>query len=341
MNITYQELNSSDYSFYLFDKKWDSIAQCCEYYGISYRSVMQYKSDYKCNTEKAIQKYIDYKKSHGFYFRKKKWSSMKECCDFYNINYKSFIECKRNWDLPPDEALKKYINMKKNRMFVFNGVTYNSFADCCHAHSVNPISVEEYGKKRNLMRRRALIGYLKYKDKINFTFGNRSYASFAECCRCYGVKSSTLREYAKRQEVSLYSALIHYILLDKAKPIAIEDVQEELFFSIKYKGIFYKTVVLCCEALSIDIELVCQNMQDKQIEQVIKEMDKKNIRMERKQDPLLFHSFCYQKIYYPSLGVCCKQLGLKENLVYSRLWRDGETIESVLDFYIRNSKHSV
>ena len=65
MNITYHEPNSKDYSIYVFGKKWESIAKCCEHYGISYRSVMQYKSNHQCDTETALQKYIDYKKNHG------------------------------------------------------------------------------------------------------------------------------------------------------------------------------------------------------------------------------------------------------------------------------------
>lgn len=45
MNIIYKEPKSRDYSFCAFGKQWKSIAQCCEYYGIEYHSVMQYKSD--------------------------------------------------------------------------------------------------------------------------------------------------------------------------------------------------------------------------------------------------------------------------------------------------------
>ena len=176
MNTRYEERKKKDYKFVAFGKKWKSIAQCCDYYGIEYHSVMQYKSDNRCNTETALQKYIDYKKNNFFYFRKKKWSSMKECCDFYGINYKSFIACKKNWELPAEDAMKKYIRMDKDRKFIFNGITYNSFADCCHAHSVNPVLVERFRRKNKLLRRRALIGYLKYKeekaDAETFCFAN-------------------------------------------------------------------------------------------------------------------------------------------------------------------------
>lgn len=338
MNITYHEPNSKDYSFYAFGKKWESIAKCCEYYGISYHSVMQYKSNHQCETETALQKYIDYKKSHGFYFRKKKWTSMKECCDYYDINYKSFVICKENWGLEPGEALKKYIKMDSSRKFVFDGITYNSFADCCHAYSVNPMLVKRYGKKKKLMKRRALIGYLKYKkekeETTAFLFAGVTYTSFKECCEHYGAKVHLVREHARRQNISLYSALMHYIITDKIE-VSIEWNQNEFLMPVTYKGIYYQTVILCCEVFLIDIELVCQMKKDstRKIEDIISELDKNNIRMNRSQDSALSKGFCYRNVYYPSMGICCNAFELNENYVYSRLWREGETVESVLDFY--------
>ena len=135
---------------------------------------------------------------------------------FICINYKSFIACKKNWELPAEDAMKKYIRMDKDRKFIFNGITYNSFADCCHAHSVIPRLVERFRRKNKLLRRRALIGYLKYKeekaDAETFCFANISYHTFTECCNRYGLKASLLRAFAKRNDVSLYSALVHYII---------------------------------------------------------------------------------------------------------------------------------
>lgn len=217
MDAVYRKIESQgyrDYSFFAFGKKWKSIAACCEYYGIKYTSVMQYKSDYKCDTETALQHYIDYK-NKCFYFRKKKWHSIKECCEFYNINYKAFLACKSNWNLSVEESLEKYINMDKNSRFIFRGVTYDSFVDCCKAWHVNPVMVDRYRRKKKLMRRRGLIEYIKYKEKkmekTAFCFENETYKTFTECCNCYGIKAPLVRAYAKRHSVSLDLALTHYL----------------------------------------------------------------------------------------------------------------------------------
>lgn len=83
MNITYKEPKANDHSFYAFRKKWESIAQCYEHYGIKYRNVMQYKSNNKCNTEAALQKYINYKKNIFFTFVGRsglQWSDLQQLC---------------------------------------------------------------------------------------------------------------------------------------------------------------------------------------------------------------------------------------------------------------------
>ena len=73
--------------------------------------------------------------------------------------------------------------MGYNKNFKFNGVTYNSFIDCCNAYGVNPVSVDHFRKNRKLMRRRGLNAYLKYKENRStaFRFANIEYPSFTDC----------------------------------------------------------------------------------------------------------------------------------------------------------------
>lgn len=112
------------------------------------------------------------------------------------------------------------------RKFIFNGVTYNSFADCCHAHSVKPILVERFRRRNKLMRRKALIGYLKYKEKkanaVTFCFANITYHTFTECCNCYGL-----------------------IVMNKMEVPSSENDPKDIFMPITYKEIYYQSVILC------------------------------------------------------------------------------------------------
>lgn len=335
MNVIYKEVQHNNYSFSVGKKTWKSIKECCNYYGLEYQSVIQYKSNHQCDAEIAIQHFIDYKKNHYFYFRKKKWNSMKECCDYYDVNYKAFLACKKNWNLPSEEALKKYINMVQDRKFIFQGTTYNSFVECCRAYQVNPVMVDRYRRQKKLMRRRGLIAYLKYKENSSICFGNIVYDTFTECCRCYGLIPGLLSAYAKRNDTSLYSALIHFIILNKIKNPIENRIQKELLMPIKYKGIEYQTTVLCCEVLSIDIETVFQIKGNRTIKSVITELDQKGIHMKRTRDAILEKGFCYRNTFYPNIGICCKILGVNKGYIYNHLGK-GETIENILDFLLKN-----
>lgn len=81
--------NNCRFIFYAFNKKWKSINECCKHFEVRYGSVMSYKRIHKCTAEEAIAYYRNLKKLGIFYFKKVRWTDLKECCDYYNINYKS------------------------------------------------------------------------------------------------------------------------------------------------------------------------------------------------------------------------------------------------------------
>lgn len=342
MNILYKNTSSLDYSIHAFGKTWKSIAACCRNYKVNYHSVKQYMSNNKCDAETAIQYYINYNKNSNFCFRKKKWNTIKECCEHYNINYESFIICKANWGLPLEEALKKYIEMGYNKNFKFNGVTYNSFIDCCNAYGVNPVSVDHFRKNRKLMRRRGLNAYLKYKENRStaFRFANIEYPSFTDCCRCYGLNASLIRAYSERNKVSLYVSLIHYILKEKDTETNEERIQSELLKPIKYKAVLYPSILLCCEALRIDIEEVfIRKMQcRKKIETIIKDLDQADIRMNREQETSVKDGFIFKKKYYTSLSDFCNEYGINEKYVRCRLGRGRYSFDSTLRYYVKTAQ---
>lgn len=342
MNSLYEAVNNSDYSVRIFNKNWKSIAACCKCYKVCYKSVLQYISNNKCDAETAIQHYINYNKNSCFYFRKKRWKTIKECCEYYDINYKSFLICKSNWELTLEDALKKYIAMNRNRKFIFNGVTYDNFAECCRAYDINPASVDHFRRERRLMRRRGLNAYLKYKENNStaFRFANIEYPSFTDCCRCYGLNASLIRAYSERNKVSLYVSLIHYILKEKDTETNEERIQGELLKPIKYKAVLYPSILLCCEALRIDIEEVfIRKMQcRKKIETIIKELDQADIRMNREQETSVKDGFIFKKKYYTSLSDFCNEYGINEKYVRCRLGRGRYSFDSTLLYYVKKAQ---
>lgn len=97
---------------------------------------MQYKSNNKCDTEAALQKYINYKKNIFFTFVRRSGLQRKSAAIITASTTILLLNAKK---LGTDtrESYKKYISMDKDRKFRFNGVIYNSFVDCCRAYSVD------------------------------------------------------------------------------------------------------------------------------------------------------------------------------------------------------------
>lgn len=337
METIYKENQLNNYEVNILGKKWNSIAQCCEYYKISYSSVCVYKWKERCNNDTAVLHFIESKKRNSFYYRKKKWNNIKECCIYYDLDYNLVIAYKSRMNVSPEEAIDGYIRSKKKREFPFQGVTYKSFSECCHAYGVSPSAVEQYRKQKKLLRRRGLIGYLKQwqrnMEESAFCFANIVYKNFSKCCQSYGVNVALVREYAKRNQVDLYDAFQHYIILGKFNNPNLKEIQSSVIEPITYKNIYYSSMVLCCEVLKIDLEIVYELKEERDAEprEIISFLDENDIRMERKYD--IISGFNYNNVYYISLRICCRELGIKENSVRNWMWSKGCTLDEAINHF--------
>lgn len=77
-----------------------------------------------------------------------RWTDLKECCDYYNINYKSLCTYMQKNKISKEEAFSHYYQYYKYNRFTYNHVTYDSFAACCMAYEIKPICVRRYCKKK-------------------------------------------------------------------------------------------------------------------------------------------------------------------------------------------------
>ena len=85
-----------------------------------------------------------------------RWTDLKECCDYYNINYKSLCTYMQKNKISKEEALSHYYQYYKYNRFTYNHVTYDSFAACCMAYEIKPICVRRYAKRKHFLLRHAL-----------------------------------------------------------------------------------------------------------------------------------------------------------------------------------------
>lgn len=119
METIYKENQLNNYEVNILGKKWNSIAQCCEYYKISYSSVCVYKWKERCNNDTAVLHFIESKKRNSFYYRKKKWNNIKECCIYYDLDYNLVIAYMIIPELsePPVRTLRATIPENESQIF--------------------------------------------------------------------------------------------------------------------------------------------------------------------------------------------------------------------------------
>ena len=104
-----------------------------------------------------------------------RWTDLKECCDYYNINYKSLCTYRQKNKISKEEAFSHYYQYYKYNRFTYNYVTYDSFAACCMAYEIKPICVRRYAKRKHFLLRHALSSYLNYHNKRKIYFCGQEY----------------------------------------------------------------------------------------------------------------------------------------------------------------------
>ncbi len=92
---------------------------CCEYYNISYRSVLKYISKTHCSFSVAIDHYRKLNKK--FYYRGRNWKSFRECCSFFYINYNSIMSYIYTNACNKEKALAHYIRVVKKNILLMMG----------------------------------------------------------------------------------------------------------------------------------------------------------------------------------------------------------------------------
>ena len=180
-----------------------------------------------------------------------RWTDLKECCDYYNINYKSLCTYMQKNKISKEEALSHYYQYYKYNRFTYNHVTYDSFAACCMAYEIKPICVRRYAKRKHFLLRHALSSYLNYHNKRKIYFCEQEYITFTSCCRAFGCNASYVSAYAKRHGISREEALKFYI-----NRIEKQEGQKIDSRTFVFRDSIYHDLSDCCRNLGINVRSV-------------------------------------------------------------------------------------
>ena len=123
---------------------YKSCLECCKILGINYGSVRTRTYELKCSKAEAIQHFLDVKENKKFIFNGVEYDSYFECCRILNVNYNSVQARVFRFNCTRQEAIEYFLSKpapKMNRKFIFNGVEYENFKECCSAYGVNHFNV--------------------------------------------------------------------------------------------------------------------------------------------------------------------------------------------------------
>lgn len=199
------------YEFLYHGKAYPSIKQCCERLGINYRSVMSYHYEYQCSIELSIDHHVSLKKSKMFFFRNRKWKNVRNCCDFYEINYDSMMSLVYSFGYTTEEAMEHYVQWKEESRILYKGKSYKNLPTCCKEYGIKPGSVRAYARRKSCSITKAISYCIKVKSEREFPYNGKMYVSMPECCREYGINPISVRDRAKRKNCTWEEAVSYYI----------------------------------------------------------------------------------------------------------------------------------
>ena len=316
----------NNFQFEFNGRVFKSIKKCCSYYGISYRSVKQRKSDTGCSTEESIQYYINLKNGQAFIFRNRKWNNIESCCAFYGLNKDSVKSTMWGNHISIQEALEQNLKWKIDHQIIYHGEKYASRAECCRKYGIVPCTMGAYLKKHPeisftkamsfLIREKEKRNILKGKDQ-EVIFRNKTYTSIEQCCEEYSLTSEIVILYMrkiKNKDVTVSKAITYLLQLKKR--------------SIIFQGEAFDNLEECCDKYNIDINKV--------LFYVVK--NEMTLNRAVKSTILMDTAIVINGITYASVSDCCKEYGINRSSVGSRCTRLHCSVEESILYYIKKKE---
>ena len=276
-----------------------------------------------------------------------RWTDLKECCDYYNINYKSLCTYMQKNKISKEEAFSHYYQYYKYNRFTYNHVTYDSFAACCMAYEIKPICVRRYAKRKHFLLRHALSSYLNYHNKNIFLRTGIYYiyimlqSIWMQCILCVGIRK-TARNIQRRSFEILYQSVSLKAVRNRAwrKNCSAQEafrhclkrkkhLEMDAFY---YKGDRYKDLKECCKQYGINVQSVHSyrfRNKDSDYDEAID-----YIRKITKQRQFIWEDGSV----YESINSFCRMKSISVSSVRDKARKKGMSLQEAAKYYIeRNS----
>lgn len=133
---------------------------------------------------KRRQQYLD---KFKFPYHGQIFSSIKACCEYYDVAYSCVFPLKKEKNITAEKAIDHLRAAKKGRCVKYHGQTYPSMKVCCELFNVPVDNVSYYKRTHKCSFEAALDHYVLNESRYSFKFNNQKYPSIIACCKEYGL----------------------------------------------------------------------------------------------------------------------------------------------------------
>lgn len=284
----------------------------------------------------------NYREKFKFVYNGKTFESKRQCCKVYGICYRSVMSYQNQYKCNTEEAITHFIELKKNKEIIFRNRKWASIKTCCEFYDLNEDSVKTDIWNRKCTPQEAIERAIEWKKAHEITYHGVKYPSLPQCCEDLGINPISVRLYMEKNGVSSTRAITHYIKSKEKR-------------AFEFRGKEYKNFTECCLAYGLKPKSVSSAVFKAKrphadvMEEIIDDIcvrqraRDKNCSLEesfthfmtRKRKKMLSNpEFEYHGTVYPSLKVCCEELGINKSSVISRSHRAGCSLQEAVEYYV-------
>ena len=101
------------------NRKWNSIKTCCEFYDLNEASVKTDMWNRKCTPQEAIERAIEWKKTHEITYHGVKYPSLPQCCENLALILYQYVYIWTIMGFLPHVRLRITLNPKRDGLLHF------------------------------------------------------------------------------------------------------------------------------------------------------------------------------------------------------------------------------
>ena len=101
--------------------------------------------------------------------------------------------------------------MKKDESFIFNGVKYNSFKECCEHLNLRVETVVALKNRKNCSHSEAINLAMENKKRNVVFYKGREYPSLNQCCLSLGIRSDSVRRKARELNIPIEDSIEYFL----------------------------------------------------------------------------------------------------------------------------------